>query len=342
MSTTFFHTDIIQNLQGLSPDSGAFNTEPIKFGILCQNYSGEKMKHLISANQYDRAALDVLFSKVKKIKQHPEYFRRVGRNKILTTLFYEPSTRTRLSFESAMLKMGGGVLSTENASEFSSIAKGESLSDTIRVVGAYCDVIALRHSQEGSSKIAVESSSVPIINAGDGSGEHPTQALLDLYTIQDRLGQIDGKHLVLIGDLKYGRTIHSLCNLLHNYHEIKLSLVSPPSFKLPGEIKLRLEEQGISVQELEDLPSVITTGDVFYQTRVQAERLPLETPTFIPYKITLETLQEMKENALLMHPLPRLEEIAPECDSDPRSVYFMQSDNGLYVRMAVLQDLLKR
>lgn len=266
--------------------------------------------------------------------------------KILATLFYEPSTRTRLSFESAMIRLGGEVISTEDAPTFSSVTKGESLVDTIRVIGSYADVIVLRHYEEGSSKIAAEVSPVPIINAGDGTGQHPTQALLDIYTIQKELGRIDDLNVGLVGDLLYGRTVHSLTYLLAQQKGIKLYLVSPEEIRLSRDIIHYLEEEKgdkVSFEETTDLKEVISKLDVLYVTRIQKERFRnIEDYNRLKgsYVIDKGMLSLMKKTSRILHPLPRVNEIAIEVDEDPRAAYFRQVNNGLYLRMALLKMIL--
>lgn len=272
----------------------------------------------------------------------------------MATLFYEPSTRTRLSFESAMLRLGGRVISTENASEFSSASKGETLEDTIRVVNSFSDVIVLRHFLEGASKIAANYSDSPIINAGDGKGEHPTQALLDLYTIFSSLKlsgdtAMNGLKVVMVGDLANGRTIHSLSQLLSLYKGVILTYVSPKALVVPSQLRTKLEKAKINFTETEDLEPVIKDCDVIYQTRIQKERFAnKETGEseyikyFGKYIIDKQTLTIIKKNSIIMHPLPRVNEISVEVDSDSRAVYFDQVRNGLFIRMALLLYLFDK
>lgn len=256
----------------------------------------------------------------------------------MATLFYEPSTRTRLSFESAMIRLGGSVISTENASEFSSAVKGETLEDTIRIVHSYADVIVLRHFSKGASEIASKISAVPIVNAGDGAGEHPTQALLDLFTICENKN-INGLKIAMVGDLKFGRTIHSLLKLLSLYKDVEVKLVAPNLLGLPSSLKLELSQKGLHLEESENLKDSLFRSDVLYMTRVQKERFTSEKEYkkyFGKYILTKELARKMKKDAIIMHPLPRVNEIAPEVDKDPRAFYFMQAKNGLFVRMALL------
>lgn len=265
--------------------------------------------------------------------------------KILATVFYEPSTRTRFSFEAGMLKLGGQVITTESAAHFSSAVKGETLEDSIKVTGAFADVIVLRHPEQGAADRAAKVSAVPVINGGDGIGEHPTQALYDLYTIQKETGRIDGLHVAFVGDMKNGRTVKSLLTLLNSYKGLKISLISPAALALPAERTAELQENGVNFEESTDLGSVLKEADVFYVTRVQKERFD-STEEYEKLKdsyiIDADTIKSMKEKAIIMHPLPRVNEISPEVDSDPRAAYFRQAKNGLYVRMALLAKVLQK
>jgi len=266
--------------------------------------------------------------------------------KILATLFYEPSTRTRLSFESAMLKLGGDVISTENAKEFSSAIKGESLQDTIRIVSSYADAIVIRHYEEGAAKEAATVSSVSVINGGDGSGQHPTQALLDLYTIWKEIGGIDNLTIAMVGDLKNGRTVRSLCYLLGKFRNVKIIFISPKNLAIKNDIKDYLKRHKVKYEEQADFNKYLPLADVVYMTRIQKERMSdreYKKAAGI-YRITKENLQLLKESARLLHPLPHVEEIELPLaieQTDRRVAYFRQAENGLYIRMAVLLYLLK-
>jgi aspartate carbamoyltransferase catalytic subunit len=265
------------------------------------------------------------------------------RGRILATLFFEPSTRTRFSFEAAMQKLGGGVLTAENARTNSSATKGESISDTIRVVSAYANVIAIRHYEEGAAEAASKISPVPIINAGDGSGEHPTQALADIYTIKKELGWLNGLRVALVGDLLYGRTIHSLLPMLSLYSGLTIDLISPSQLRLPLRYREYLTEKGIPFHEGEKLEGVIEQADVAYITRVQSERFASREEYDAVkdvYVIDAEMANRMKPEAIIMHALPRVNEISPDVDSNARAAYFRQAKNGLYIRMALLKYLL--
>ena len=299
-----------------------------------------RLQHIISARQFDKKNLDKIFEIADRIKQN-KFRKDFMSGKIMATLFYEPSTRTRLSFESAMIKLGGRVITTENASEFSSVAKGENLEDTIRVVHSFCDVIVLRHPIVGGSEIAAKYSKVPIINAGDGEGEHPTQALLDLYTIFSKYKKKNFT-IAMVGDLKNGRTIHSLSFLLSLYQNIKIIYVSPRALAPPKFLKEHLGKKRIQFEETESLDIALKQADIIYQTRIQKERFKTESDYsryFGRYIINQKSLKLIKKNAVIMHPLPRINEISPQVDSDQRAIYFEQAQNGVYTRMAILMFL---
>ena len=302
-----------------------------------------RLRHVISSQQFSRTLLEELFARAEEIKAEPHRF--IGRlsGQVMAVLFYEPSTRTRLSFEAAMLRLGGQTMGTDNAREFSSSAKGETLEDTIRIVSGYADVIVLRHYEEGAAKRASLVSSVPIINAGDGPGQHPTQALLDLYTIRDELGRVDGVRVAMVGDLANGRTVRSLAYLLSKFKDIKLWFVAPPQVAMRDDLKAHLDEHNIPWVETEDLEFVLPQVDVVYQTRIQKERFAdPEAYNALKgiYRIDKASMAQMRKYAILMHPLPRVDEISPEVDDDPRAAYFRQARNGLHIRMALLDRLL--
>jgi aspartate carbamoyltransferase catalytic subunit len=261
----------------------------------------------------------------------------------MAALFYEPSTRTRLSFESAMLRLGGRTMGTENAREFSSAAKGETLEDSIRIVSGYADVIVLRHAEEGAARRAAAVSDVPVINAGDGPGQHPTQALLDVYTIRDELGRLDGIRVALVGDLANGRTARSLVYLLSKYRDIEVFFVAPPAVAMRQDIKSHLDEHRVRWQETSDLDQVLSQVDVVYQTRIQKERFEDDAAYQAVkgvYRIDASVMKRLAPGAILLHPLPRVDEIAPEVDADPRAAYFRQARNGVQIRMALLDMVL--
>lgn len=302
-----------------------------------------RFKHIISVRQFlDTGILNEIFELADEMEKGDKAnkLEPVLKGKVLATVFYEPSTRTRFSFESAMHKLGGNVITTENAPYFSSVSKGETLQDTIKVISGYVDAIVLRHQEEGSAKIASEVSSVPIINAGDGSGEHPTQALLDLYTIRKELGRVDNFEIGLVGDLLHGRTIHSLIYLLALYKKVKIYLISLRQLKLPEKYKEHLTKNKIEFEELTGLQEALNKIDVLYIIRIQKERFKSQQDydrMKNSYIIEKENLKQIKDSAIIMHPLPRVNEISSEIDNDKRAVYFKQAQNGLYIRMALLQ-----
>lgn len=300
----------------------------------------EKLYHILEAQQFDRVWLEQEFfplaNEMEKIAEQGGANLLAGKKMI--TFFYEPSTRTRASFEIAMDLLGGKVVfSTENARQFSSAVKGESIEDTMRVLSNYRpDVIVLRTDEEGMAKKAASFSAVPIINAGDGTGQHPTQALTDVFTIWKRLGKIDNLSIAIVGDLAKGRTAHSLAYLLGKFSGIKIYFVSPETTKIKDDIKNYLQRHGGWFTEENNLKVVAPQVDVIYQTRSQKERGTTASSFIIDKKI----LGLMPKSAMVMHPLPRNEEIATEVDKDPRAAYFKQAENGLYVRMALLKMLL--
>lgn len=303
------------------------------------------MKHILSAEQFDRKQLDEILAYAKEMeKVVAKGGSDVLKGKILATLFYEPSTRTRLSFEAAILRLGGQVISQESASVSSSTAKGETIEDTIRIVNEYADAIVIRHPEMGAAERAAQASRIPVINAGDGPGEHPTQSLLDLYTIEKEIGKIDGISIAFVGDLKYGRTVRSLARFLTNYKNVNMTFVSPPSLKLGDDVKRFLQEKVVQFHETEELENVLNVVDVLYMTRIQQERFEdgVEYEKVKDsYILTLAHVKQMKESACILHPLPRVNEIAPEVDSDPRAAYFRQARNGLFMRMTLLEMLLE-
>jgi aspartate carbamoyltransferase len=298
---------------------------------------------ILSVKQFDRAKLEYIFGVAHEMY---EMVARVGsfdllKGKILANLFYEPSTRTSSSFTSAMERLGGSVIPINNVS-YSSVTKGESLPDTVRTLEAYADVIVLRHPEIGSSALAAKYAKKPVINAGDGAGEHPTQALLDLFTIHEELGRVDGLTITMMGDLKYGRTVHSLSRLLTLY-DVKLNYVAPEMLRMPAEIRAEIDAKGLPQAAYESLEPVIGETDVLYVTRVQKERF--EDPSKHEelkgsYVVTTETMSKAKDEMIVMHPLPRVWEIDMAVDDDPRAAYFRQMEYGLYIRMALLAMVL--
>ena len=300
-------------------------------------------KSILTVKQFSQDDLKYIFEVAHEMREMVE---RVGtfdllKGKILVNLFYEPSTRTSASFTAAMERLGGSVIPI-NEVKYSSVAKGESLPDTIRSLECYSDVIVLRHPEVGASAIAAQYARKPIINAGDGIGEHPTQALLDLFTIIEEKGNVDGLTITMVGDLKYGRTVHSLSRLLSLY-DVKLNFVSPEILRLPEEIISELESKGIPIQEDTLLNQALTESDVLYVTRIQKERF--EEPQDYEnvkgsYVLTSQSLAVAREDLILMHPLPRVGEISMDLDDDPRAAYFRQMEYGMYVRMALLAMVL--
>jgi len=307
-----------------------------------------ELKHIIESQQFNRDWLEKEFFPLTK--QMENIAKEGGSNSLsgkkMITFFYEPSTRTRASFEIAMNMLDGKVVfSTENARQFSSVAKGETIEDTIRILCSYKpDVIVIRADEQGMVKRAAQFSSVPIINAGDGTGQHPTQALLDIYTIQKEIGRINGTAIAMVGDLTRGRTVRSLSYLYAKFPDVKIYFVAPPTLKIKEDIKEYLKKHNVWFQEEDDLKKVAPLVDVIYQTRIQKERTSsLEgTEELIKssYIINQEIMNLMKKDAIVMHPLPRVDEISSEVDIDHRAAYFRQAENGLYIRMALLQMLL--
>ena len=302
------------------------------------------MRNLIDILDLSTDEIDELLNKANDIIAHPDAYREKCRYKKLATLFFEPSTRTRLSFEAAMYELGGQVLGFSEASS-SSASKGESVADTTRVVSCYADVIAMRHPKEGAPLVAASVSDVPIINAGDGGHNHPTQTLTDLLTIQREKGRLDNFTIGFCGDLKFGRTVHSLIAALSRYENVKFALISPAELKLPSYIKKEiLQAKNLEYIQTTDLEAVMPQLDVLYMTRVQRERFFNEEDYLRlkdSYILTPEKLQSAKEDMIILHPLPRVNEISTAVDSDPRACYFKQVKYGKFVRMALILKLLE-
>jgi aspartate carbamoyltransferase catalytic subunit len=304
------------------------------------------LKHIIESQQFDRELLELVFRTADRMKADltgERHFAKALEGRIMASLFYEPSTRTRFSFESAMLRLGGSVITTENAREFSSAAKGESLADSTRIMNGYADVIVMRHNEAGSAARAAEISEVPVINAGDGAGQHPTQALLDMYTISDAFSGFHRLKIAMVGDLRYGRTVRSLAYLLTKYENVEIIFVSPPVCKMERDIKAYLDKSRLPWCEESDLASVAPEVDCIYMTRIQKERFhdPDDYKAAASkYILSPDRVRTMKSDAIIMHPLPRVDEIPKEVDEDPRARYFQQARNGLYIRMALLYLLL--
>lgn len=302
------------------------------------------MRHLIDPRDFSVEELESIFSLAEEIIRDQESFRNVCKGKILATLFYEPSTRTRFSFEAAMLRLGGQVIGFSEPSS-SSVMKGESIPDTIRTVGSYVDIIAMRHPKEGAPKYASYYSPVPIINAGDGGHQHPTQTLTDLLTIKETKGQFSNLTIGLCGDLKFGRTVHSLIKAMSRYENIKFVLISPNELQIPEYIKTEiLKKRNIPFIEVERLEEVIGELDILYMTRVQKERFFNEADYIRlkdSYILDKEKLKLAREDLSILHPLPRVNEISYEVDDDPRACYFKQVKYGMFVRMALITKLLE-
>ncbi|KAJ8432155.1 hypothetical protein Cgig2_006857 [Carnegiea gigantea] len=330
-----------------------------KFGVLCQavglknghanSFSvGQKFQldDVIEAQQFDRDTLSAIFDVAREMEKVEKNSpgSQILKGYLMATLFYEPSTRTRLSFESAMKRLGGEVLTTENAREFSSAAKGETLEDSIRTVEGYSDIIVMRHFESGAARRAAATAEIPIINAGDGPGQHPTQALLDVYTIEREIGKLDGITVALVGDLANGRTVRSLAYLLAKYKDVKIYFVAPDVVKMKDDIKDYLNSRNVQWEESANLMEVASKCDVVYQTRIQkerfGERIDLYEEARGKYIVDRNVLSVMQNHAVVMHPLPRLDEITVDVDGDPRAAYFRQAKNGLYIRMALLKLLL--
>lgn len=302
------------------------------------------MRHLLSPLDFSVEELDKLLDLARDIEKNPQKYAQACEGKKIATLFYEPSTRTRLSFEAAMLNLGGSVLGFSSANS-SSAAKGESVSDTIRMISCYADICAMRHPKEGAPLVASEKSSIPVINAGDGGHQHPTQTLTDLMTIRSLKGRLDNLTIGLCGDLKFGRTVHSLINALVRYTGIRFVLISPKELRIPDYIKENvLEKNGIRFRETESLEDALGELDLLYMTRVQKERFFNEEEYIRlkdSYILDKQKMTLAKEDMLVLHPLPRVNEIATEVDDDPRAVYFKQVQYGVYVRMALILTLLE-
>ena len=300
------------------------------------------MRHLMNPLDFTTGELDKLFDLANDIEQNPAKYAHACEGKILATCFYEPSTRTRLSFESALTRLGGRVIGFSDAAS-SSAAKGESVSDTIRIISCYADICAMRHPKEGAPMVAAEKSGIPVINAGDGGHQHPTQTLTDLLTIRSLKGRLDNFTIGLCGDLKFGRTVHSLIDALVRYENIRFIFISPEELRVPDYITEMLRARKIPYEEVIRLEDVMPGLDMLYMTRVQKERF-FNEEDYIRLKdfYVLDTAKMAlaKEDMLVLHPLPRVNEISVEVDQDPRAAYFKQAQYGVYVRMALILTLL--
>ena len=296
--------------------------------------------HLLTAKQLSRSDIEAVLERAAEFDADPEAARDLHAGELLALCFFEPSTRTKMSFETAAKRLGAGVVDMGSVDD-SSVKKGESLADTVRVVEGYADGLVLRHPKQGAAKLASEYVDVPVVNAGDGAGHHPSQTLLDLYTIREHAG-LDDLSIGIVGDLKYGRTVHSLAHALTNF-DVRQHFVSPESLRLPRSVRYDLHEAGAQVREHEDLESVLPNLDVLYVTRIQRERFPDDDEYEAvagEYRVTPELLASAKDDLSVMHPLPRVDEIAPEVDDTDYATYFEQAHNGVPVRMALLDSLL--
>ncbi len=302
-----------------------------------------KGRHFIDPNDFSLEELNDVFDLADRIVENRDAFSGVCRGKILGTLFYEPSTRTRLSFESAMLRLGGTVIGFSDANT-SSVSKGESIADTIRVLSTYADVAVMRHPKEGAPRLAAEYSFIPVINGGDGGHQHPTQTLTDLLTMRRYKGTLENQTIAFCGDLKFGRTVHSLISVMARFRGSNFVLISPSELRLPEHLKFSLKEKyGVCIVETENLEEVIDRVDVLYMTRIQKERFFNEADYMRlkdSYILNRNKLKNAKEDMIVMHPLPRVNEIGYDVDSDKRAVYFKQAEYGIYVRMALIALLL--
>ncbi len=299
------------------------------------------MNHVLSAKQYTKESLEELFCLTDNIKQNPEKYADKLAGKIIATMFYEPSTRTRLSFETAVLRLGGRLITTENASSNSSGRKGESLEDTVKILQGYADAIVIRHSSDTWPEEIAQIATVPMINGGAGKGEHPTQALLDVYTIREHRKTLDGVKVAILGDLLNGRTIHSLLRLVSLYENVKVYGLSKECFALPQEYIEMLKIRGIEYKKCTSFDEIPNDVDIMYHTRIQSERFEGDFGRE-EYIINKEVLNKFSPNTIVLHPLPRNEEIATDIDDDPRAMYFKQAHNGLYVRMALFVQAFEK
>ena len=301
------------------------------------------MRHLMSPLDFSTEELNLLFGLAEDIRKNPAKYAHACHGKILATCFYEPSTRTRLSFESAMIRLGGQIIGFADAAS-SSASKGESVSDTIRIISCYADICAMRHPKEGAPMVAAEKSLIPVINAGDGGHQHPTQTLTDLLTIHSLKGRLGGFTIGLCGDLKFGRTVHSLIKALVRYHDIKFVFISPEELRVPDYITDLLKSRNIPYEEVIRLERVMPQLDLLYMTRVQKERF-FNEEDYVRLKdfyiLNADKMALAKKDMLVLHPLPRVNEISVEVDEDPRAAYFRQAQYGVYVRMALILTLLE-
>lgn len=299
-----------------------------------------KNRHLVSINDFSKDDIARILELAAEFEKDPS--QQILEGKVIASLFFEPSTRTRLSFESAINRLGGRVIGFTDATS-SSVSKGESLKDTIRTVANYSDMIIMRHPIEGSARLASEVSSVPVVNAGDGANQHPTQTLLDLYSIKKTQGSLDNVNLFLVGDLKYGRTVHSLLMAMSNYENVTFNFISPEELRIPNEYKLFLEKKGIPYYEHRDFDGIIEHADIIYMTRIQRERFsdPMEyEKTKNSYVLRDKMLENAKDNMRVLHPLPRVNEIHEDVDTNAKAYYFTQALNGVFTRQAIISSIL--
>lgn len=333
----------MMNYQSLKP-LFTYEEQPARNGFGEEQVFPLAGKDILSVSQFDPDLLEYVFARSREMREMVE--RQGGsdllKGRVLACIFYEPSTRTSSSFIAAMERLGGSVIPITQGVQFSSVSKGETLADTMRTLEQYADVIVLRHPTVGSAQLAADYTSVPVLNAGDGAGEHPTQALLDLFTIREELGRLNGLKVAMVGDLRFGRTVHSLTRLLLHY-DVSLRFVSPEILRLPLTIMNDVIDAGVDVRETHDVADVIENADVLYVTRVQKERFSdltqyEEVKDF--YAITPELMEHAKEKMVVLHPLPRVGEIHYAVDDDPRAAYFRQVRNGMFVRMALLAGVL--
>ena len=293
------------------------------------------MNHILGCNQFTRENLEELLELAEKVKNNPKEYSNSLKDKIIAVMFFEPSTRTRMSFESAILRLGGKMIVTENGKSNSSATKGETLEDSIKVINGYADAIVMRHSCDESAEIAASVATIPVINAGSGKKEHPTQSLLDMFTIREKRGTLDNLKICFLGDLKYGRTVHSLLELVSLYDNVEVYGLSKEAFELPQKYIDFLAERGITYKKCKSFDDVPKDVDVLYHTRIQAERFEGDLGVE-EYIINKEILNKFSDNTIVLHPLPRVNEISTDIDDDKRAMYFKQAHNGVPVRMSIL------
>ena len=293
------------------------------------------MNHILGCNQFTRENLEELLELAEKVKNNPKEYSDSLKDKIIAVMFFEPSTRTRMSFESAILRLGGRMIITENGKSNSSATKGETLEDSIKVINGYADAIVMRHSCDESAEIAASVATIPVINAGSGKKEHPTQSLLDMFTIREKRGTLDNLKICFLGDLKYGRTVHSLLELVSLYNNVEVYGLSKEAFELPQKYIDFLAERGITYKKCNSFDDIPKDVDVLYHTRIQAERFEGDLGVE-EYIINKEILDKFSKDTIVLHPLPRVNEISTDIDDDERAMYFKQAHNGVPVRMAIM------